>query len=142
MGNNGELFKLVDGSVWEVKYEYEYMYEYYPSVIVCPDRGKLIIGEKSLNVQLMSTPSSVGRVHGQTPVAPAAPQMNYNALAAQCVAAQNALAAQLEAAQNLYKGTSMEGSPFAREQQGKAIANAIAAAQPQLELCKPLLNAQ
>ena len=56
MGNDGEVFKLLDGSVWEVKYEYEYMYEYYPSVIVCPDRGKLIIGEKSLSVELLSTP--------------------------------------------------------------------------------------
>ena len=58
MGNNGEIFKLSDGSVWEVKYEYEYLYEYYPSVIVCPNRGKLIIGEKSLNVQLLSQPSN------------------------------------------------------------------------------------
>jgi hypothetical protein len=58
MGNNEEIFKLSDGSVWEVKYEYEYMYEYYPSVIVCPNRGKLIIGEKSLNVELLSQPSN------------------------------------------------------------------------------------
>jgi hypothetical protein len=49
MGNNGEIFKLSDGSVWEVKYEYEYMYEYSPSVTICPSRGKLIFGKKSLN---------------------------------------------------------------------------------------------
>jgi len=55
MGNNEEIFKLSDGSVWEVKYEYEYLYEYYPSVIVCPSRGKLILGEKSLDVELLST---------------------------------------------------------------------------------------
>ncbi len=54
MGNNGEIFKLSDGSVWEVKYEYEYMYEYSPSVIICPSRGKLIVGKKSLNVQSIS----------------------------------------------------------------------------------------
>lgn len=54
MGNNGEIFKLVDGSVWEVKYEYEYLYEYYPSVVMCPGRGKLIVGRKTLNVQLIS----------------------------------------------------------------------------------------
>ena len=53
-GNNGEIFKLTDGSVWEVKYEYEYLYEYYPSVVVCPGRGSLIIGEKVLNVELIS----------------------------------------------------------------------------------------
>ena len=58
MGNNEEIFKLSDGSVWEVKYEYEYLYEYYPSVIVCPSRGKLIINEKSLNVELLSRPST------------------------------------------------------------------------------------
>ena len=54
MGNNGEIFKLSDGSVWEVKYEYEYMYEYSPSVTICPSRGKLIVGKKSLNVQSIS----------------------------------------------------------------------------------------
>ncbi|MEX2264364.1 MAG: hypothetical protein WD696_20585, partial [Bryobacteraceae bacterium] len=53
MGNNDETFKLADGSLWEVKYEYEYLYEYYPSVIICPSRGKLIVGKKSLNVQFV-----------------------------------------------------------------------------------------
>jgi|TARA_B110000971_G_C19811514_1_gene409025 hypothetical protein len=56
LGNNEEIFKLSDGSVWEVKYEYEYLYEYYPSVIVCPNRGMLMLGETSLNVELLSTP--------------------------------------------------------------------------------------
>ena len=51
MGNNGEIFKLADGSLWEVKYEYSYLYEYYPSVIICPSRGKLAIKGKSLNVE-------------------------------------------------------------------------------------------
>lgn len=51
MGNDGEIFKLADGSLWEVKYEYEYMYEYYPDVIICPDKGKLIIKDKKLNVE-------------------------------------------------------------------------------------------
>lgn len=54
MGNNEEIFKLADGSLWEVKYEYEYLYEYYPSVVICPSRGRLIIGGKSLNVELVS----------------------------------------------------------------------------------------
>lgn len=51
MGNNGEIFKLLDGSIWEVKYEYEYLYEYSPQVIVCPDKGKLFLGDKKINVQ-------------------------------------------------------------------------------------------
>ena len=55
LGNDGEILKLADGSVWKVKYEYEYLYEYYPSVLICPSRGKLILGKKSLNVQLISS---------------------------------------------------------------------------------------
>ena len=54
MGNSGEIFKLADGSIWEVQYEYEYLYEYYPSVTICPSRGKLIIKQKSLNVLQIS----------------------------------------------------------------------------------------
>ena len=53
LGNNDEIVKLSDGSIWQVKYEYEYMYEYYPRVIICPSRGKLIVGKKSLNVERM-----------------------------------------------------------------------------------------
>jgi len=51
MGNHGEIFKLADGTLWEVKYEYEYLYEYYPDVIICPSRGKLAIKGKSLHVE-------------------------------------------------------------------------------------------
>ena len=51
MGNDGEIFQLSDGTIWEVKYEYEYMYEYYPDVIICPNIGKLIIEGKKLNVE-------------------------------------------------------------------------------------------
>ena len=54
MGNNGEILKLADGSRWEVKYEYEYLYAYQPSVIICPGQNKLILGKKSLNVQLVT----------------------------------------------------------------------------------------
>jgi hypothetical protein len=44
MGNNGEVFILSDRSIWEVKYEYEYMYEYYPSVAICPSKNLLNMG--------------------------------------------------------------------------------------------------
>ena len=50
MGNNEEVFKLADGSLWEVKYEYEYLYEYYPSVTVCPNESFMVIGGKKLNI--------------------------------------------------------------------------------------------
>ena len=56
MGNNGEVFKLADGSFWEVKYEYEYMYTYNPNVVICPAKGALVIGGKTLNVQPLSPP--------------------------------------------------------------------------------------
>lgn len=53
MGNNGEVFKLADGSLWEVKHEYEHLYEYMPSVIICPSQEKLLIRDKILNVQMI-----------------------------------------------------------------------------------------
>jgi len=62
MGNNGEVFKLSDGSLWEVKYEYEYLYEYYPNVIICPSRGKLIIKGKNLNVHLVGGAPAKGNM--------------------------------------------------------------------------------
>ena len=57
MGNNGEVFELSDGSSWEVLYEYEYLYEYYPTVQVCPDLRTLIIGDKSLNIRSLDNNS-------------------------------------------------------------------------------------
>jgi hypothetical protein len=54
MGNDGEVFRLADGSIWQVKYEYEYLYEYYPRVVVCPGRGTMVVDGKNLNVELMS----------------------------------------------------------------------------------------
>lgn len=49
MGNNDEIFKTADGRVWQIKYEYQYLYEYYPTVDICND-NKLIIKGKSLNI--------------------------------------------------------------------------------------------
>lgn len=56
MGNNDEIFKLSDGSIWQVKYEYSYLYAYTPTVIICPGQGKLAVNGKTLNVQSLSTP--------------------------------------------------------------------------------------
>ena len=50
MGNNGEIINLLDGSLWEVKYEYLYLYEYNPSVIICPDKNLLIVNSHKINV--------------------------------------------------------------------------------------------
>jgi hypothetical protein len=53
MGNNDEIFKTDDGRLWQVKYEYSYLYEYYPQVDIC-NNNKLIIRGKSLNVVSLS----------------------------------------------------------------------------------------
>lgn len=60
MGNDDEIFKLASGSLWQVKYEYEYLYEYYPNVVICPNEGKLIIKGKKLNVQSISSGRTPG----------------------------------------------------------------------------------
>ncbi len=54
MGNNDEIFKLSSGEIWQIKYEYEYLYEYSPSVVVCPSLGVLIIGGKKLQIVKLS----------------------------------------------------------------------------------------
>ncbi len=71
MGNNGEIFKLSDGSLWEVKYEYEYLYEYYPNVVICPSRGELSINGKVLNVvKIKAAPSAKPKSKTQNAPAP------------------------------------------------------------------------
>ena len=43
---NHELIQFADGTIWqEVSYQYLYLYEYYPTVIVCPSEGKIILNE-------------------------------------------------------------------------------------------------
>ena len=45
LGNGGEVIVLADGSIWkDSSYKYLYLYAYYPSVILCPNEGKLIFG--------------------------------------------------------------------------------------------------
>ena len=51
LGNYGEIFQLADGSFWQVQDGYEYLYEYYPEVIMCPGTGKVVIKDKRVNVQ-------------------------------------------------------------------------------------------
>lgn len=58
MGNNDELFKLDNGMIGEVKYEYEYMYEYYPAVIVCPSKNKMIVKNKNLTIKIINMPTT------------------------------------------------------------------------------------
>ena len=53
MGNDGEEFKLADGTTWTVS-QYRtnlFMYEYYPRVLVCPSNGQLMVGGKTVFVE-------------------------------------------------------------------------------------------
>jgi len=45
---------MADGSIWQVKYAYEYLYAYNPAVIICPDKNRLIIDGKQIEVTLVS----------------------------------------------------------------------------------------
>ena len=58
LGNHGEIVKLADGSVWEIQYQYEYMYEYYPAVIACPSKGTLMVRNKKLSARVIKSTSS------------------------------------------------------------------------------------
>jgi hypothetical protein len=58
MGNHGEVIRLSDGGIWQVNYSYEYLYKYYPNVIMCPEKGKLIIKDKLIDISCLSGNSS------------------------------------------------------------------------------------
>lgn len=60
LGNGGELVVLSDGSVWKnTSYRYAYMYAYYPTVILCPGDGEMVVQDKTF------TMTRVGTVKGQ-----------------------------------------------------------------------------
>jgi hypothetical protein len=51
LGNGGELIQLSDGSIWqENSYQYLYLYEYSPSVYICPSTGKMILKSNTFSV--------------------------------------------------------------------------------------------
>ena len=55
MGNRGEVFILHDGTAWEVGLEYNYMYEYFPTIIACPEQGYVIVEEKRLSARMVES---------------------------------------------------------------------------------------
>lgn len=55
MGNHGEIFKLSNGSVWEVQFAYEYMYEYQPTATVCPNQRTMIVEGTKLQISPISS---------------------------------------------------------------------------------------
>jgi hypothetical protein len=65
MGNNDEVFKLLDNSVWKVNFSYEYMYAYSPSVVVCPSEGKLLVNGRDIYVTQLSLPQAKKSIKDQ-----------------------------------------------------------------------------
>jgi hypothetical protein len=59
LGNNDEVFQLANGDLWQVKFEYNYLYAYYPSVEICPQSNTLVINDKNLNVQKLASKSDL-----------------------------------------------------------------------------------
>ena len=75
MGNHGEIFRTAEGYLFEVVGSYEYLYAYYPSVTVCPDRGRMLVQGKTVGIrQLQAGPAPSGgtRNPAAKPARPAA----------------------------------------------------------------------
>jgi hypothetical protein len=73
LGNHGEVFRVSDGSMYRVNHSYEYLYEYYPTVTLCADQGKLLIRGKTISivpVRSSSRPPAVRLPSTQASVAP------------------------------------------------------------------------
>lgn len=64
MGNDGEIFKLIDGTIWEIQFEYEYLYEYYPTIIACPEKDQIIVSGKRLSATMISSSNSTDSSSG------------------------------------------------------------------------------
>ena len=51
LGNDGEIVRLSDGTIWEVHAAYNYLYQYYPPVVVCPERNTIIVEDTEIFVE-------------------------------------------------------------------------------------------
>lgn len=51
LGNHGEIFKTMDGRIWEVNdYSYNYLYSYGDSVDICRSGTMMIINKKKIGI--------------------------------------------------------------------------------------------
>jgi hypothetical protein len=66
LGNHGEIFKVANGSVYEVVGSYEYLYAYSPQVVICPGQGKMLVEEKTIGVH----PIKVTGIKAKTDTSP------------------------------------------------------------------------
>jgi hypothetical protein len=51
MGNHGEIFRTIGGTLFEVVGSYEYLYAYYPEVTICPVIGKMLVEGKTVGIR-------------------------------------------------------------------------------------------
>lgn len=58
MGNHGEIFRTSDGAIYEVVGSYEYLYVYYPQVVICPARGRMLVNGKTVGIQVVQSATS------------------------------------------------------------------------------------
>ena len=59
LGNNNELFRLSNGVTGQIKFEYNYFYDYYPTVIICPDSLVMYHKGKKLSVSNLSNTGGI-----------------------------------------------------------------------------------
>lgn len=53
LANHGEIFVLLDGSVWQVSgFHYNYLYAYYPRVIVLNDGRMVVEGIRTVVIRV------------------------------------------------------------------------------------------
>ena len=51
LGNGGEMIMLDDGTIWQdISYQYLYLYEYHPTVAICPSKGLMILDDDQFDV--------------------------------------------------------------------------------------------
>jgi hypothetical protein len=60
MGNHGEVFRTAEGAVFEVVGSFEYLFAFFPTVTICPDRGRMLVEGRSVGIRLLQAgaPSS------------------------------------------------------------------------------------
>ena len=58
-GRAKEVFRVADGSWWQIEGAYEYLNTVRPKVLLCPDRQRIQVAGKTLPVRLLAPASSV-----------------------------------------------------------------------------------
>lgn len=67
LGNSGEIVTLSDGTNWKVGIgEYNYLYQYYPNVTICPSKGTITLPDtlnpKAISVSKVSSTTTTSGV--------------------------------------------------------------------------------